>query len=104
MADPVRLDLRQFTERDLKKIAALGDKVRLTHRWYRSERSPDGAIVTIYSGDRGPVPYASYQIAREADGTYRLTNTRTGSRIAAARTIDSVLDAVPDDFFYSGRH
>jgi len=103
MAEPVRLDLAQLTERDLKKIAALGDKVRLTHRWYRSERSADGAGVTVYSGDRGPLPYASYRIARQPDGTYGLTDARSGARLAAGRTIDAVVAALPDDFFYATR-
>lgn len=103
MAEPVRLDLAQLTERDLKKIAALGDKVRLTHRWYRSERSADGAGVTVYSGDRGPLPYASYRIARQPDGTYQLTDARSGTLLAAGRTIDAVVAALPDDFFYATR-
>ena len=103
MADPVRLDLAQLTERDLKKIAALGDKVRLTHRWYRSEPSADGAGVTVYSGDRGPLPYAAYRIARQPDGTYELADARSGARLAAGRTIDAVVAALPDDFFYATR-
>jgi hypothetical protein len=103
MAEPVRLDLAQLTERDLKKIAALGEKVRLTHRWYRSERSADGASVTVYSGDRGPLPYASYRIARQPDGSYALADARSGKRIAEGRTIDAVVAALPDDFFYAAR-
>lgn len=103
MTDPIPLRLAQLTARDVKKIAALGAKVRLTHRWFRSERSPDGAAVTVYSGDRGPAPYACYRIARLADGSYDLSHGRTGAHIAHARIIDALLDALPDDFFYADR-
>ena len=103
MNEPIPFKLARLTARDLKKIAALGEKVRLTHRWYRAERAADGASMTVYSGDRGPIPYASYRIARQADGTYELAHGRTGAPVTTARTIDAVLDAVPDDFFYAGQ-
>ena len=99
----VRLDLARFTAADLKKIAALGNKLTLMHRWFRHDRRiVDGReCVTVYSGDRGPARYASYRICRDADGTYELGDGRTGRRIATGRTLDAVLGALPDDFFYA---
>ncbi|MBM3486858.1 MAG: hypothetical protein FJX67_09520 [Alphaproteobacteria bacterium] len=99
----VRLDLARFTAADLKKIAALGTRLTLMHRWFRHDRKMlDGReCITVYSGDRGPVRYASYRICRDPDGTYELVDGRSGRRIATARTLDAVLAALPDDFFYA---
>ena len=76
-ADLVRLDLARFSARDLEKIGKLAGKLRLMHRWYRSERvSTAGADeVRVYSGDRSNAPYSCYRISRHADGTYRLPTT-----------------------------
>ncbi len=103
MADNlVRHDLSRFTARDVGKIGDLGDKMRLLHRWFRRERQdgPDGDAVAIYSGDRGPRRYAGYRIMRHEGGAYRLVEGDGGKLLAEARTIDAVIDAIPDDFYY----
>ena len=101
----VRLDLSRFTARDVGKIKALGDKMRLLHRWFRCERLDvaSGAAMAIYSGDRGPRRYASYRITRGADGTYGLAAGDGERRLAVGRTIDEVIDAIPNDFYYTER-
>lgn len=103
-ADLVRLDLARFTARDLQKIEVLAGKLKLMHRWYRSERvSTAGADeIRVYSGDRGNAPYSCYRISRDADGAYRLVDHRSGREIALARSIDPVIEAIPGDFFYAG--
>jgi hypothetical protein len=103
-ADLVRLDLARFSARDLEKIGKLAGKLRLMHRWYRSERvSTAGADeIRVYSGDRSNAPYSCYRISRHADGTYRLADHRSGREIALARSIDPVIEAIPGDFFYAG--
>ena len=106
MADNlVRLDLSRFTARDLRKIHRLGDKMRLLHRWFRGDRitGRDGDGFAIYSGDRGPKPYASYRIVRFADGAYGLLDGISGDALATGRTVDAVMEAIPDDFYYPGR-
>jgi hypothetical protein len=40
-------------------------------------------------------------VARHRDGRYELYNQRTGASIAQGRTIDEVIERLPDDFFYS---
>ena len=99
----VRLDLSRFTAADLQKIAELQTKLRPMHRWFRQERRTlDGSdSVVLYSGDRGPVAYASYRVLRHRDGGYELANERDGTSLARGRTMDSVLRALPDDFFYA---
>jgi hypothetical protein len=99
----VRLDLGRFTAADVSKILGLQAKLRLMHRWFRHERkSQDGTeTIVIYSGDRGPTPYASYRFVRHRDGRYELVNARTQASLAKGRTIDAVMQALPDDFFYA---
>ena len=101
----VRLDLSRFTARDVRKIGELGDKMRLLHRWFRCDRhdGSDGESFRIYSGDRGPRRYASYEISRRQDGTYRLTGGDDGEELRRGRTIDEVIDALPSDFYYQVR-
>ena len=103
-AELVRFDLARFTARDLEKIGTLARKLKLMHRWYRSERvSTEGADeIRIYSGDRSNTPYACYRISRLDDGAYRLADHRSGREIALARSIDPVIEAIPGDFFYAG--
>ncbi len=103
-ADLVRFDLARFTARDLEKVEALARKLKLMHRWYRSERvSRAGADeIRVYSGDRSNTPYACYRISRLEDGSYRLADHRSGREIAHARSIDPVIEAIPGDFFYAG--
>ena len=106
MADNlVQLDLSRFTARDVRKIGELGHKMRLLHRWFRCERLADanGDSFKVYSGDRGPRRYANYRISRHADGTYSLTDGDDGVELARGRTIDVVIDALPNDFYYPKR-
>ena len=100
----VHLDLARFTGRDLEKVEALSHKLKLMQRWYRSERSsrPDADEIQVYSGDRSNTPYSCYRIARHGDGSYHLVDHRSGREIAAARSIDPVIEAIPGDFFYAG--
>ena len=101
----VRLKLSRFTSRDIRKIGKLGDKIRLLHRWFRCEQldRSDGETFVIYSGDRGPHRYASYRITRHEDGTYDLSEGYGDKSLAGGRTIDEVIDALPDDFYYTKR-
>ena len=106
MADNlVRLDLSRFSARDARKIDELGDKMRLLHRWFRCERAsePGGEAFAVYSGDRGPRRYSSYRIVRYEDGAYGLLEGDGGECLATGRTIDDVIDAIPDDFYYPKR-
>ncbi len=100
----VTLDLARFTSRDIDKVEALSDKLKLMHRWYRSERrSVSGSDqIAIFSGDRSNMPYASYRIARQNDGAYHLSDHRTGRLLATARSIDPILAAIPGDFYHAG--
>lgn len=103
-ADLVRLDLARFSARDLQKIEVLAGKLKLMHRWYRSERVPTAGAdeIRIYSGDRSNAPYSCYRLSRLGDGAYRLVDHRSGREIAQARSIDRVIEAIPGDFFYAG--
>ncbi len=103
-ADLVRFDLARFTARDLEKMGALARKLKLMHRWYRSERvSGEGTDeIRVYSGDRSNAPYSCYRISRLEDGSYRLADHRSGRQIAEARSIDPVIEAIPGDFYYAG--
>ena len=98
-----RLDMAKLTRRDVDKIYSLSAKLKLMHRWYRCERSLDQARdqIAIFSGDRSYTPYASYRIARQNDGAYLLSDHRTGRELASARSIDPIIDAIPDDFYYA---
>jgi hypothetical protein len=104
----VRLDLSRFSRTDIIKIEDIGRKLRLMHRWFRYERreedSGDGAdCYMIFSGDRGPRTYVSYSIWRLYDGGYELRDPQRKQLLASARSIDGVIDALPDDFFYTAR-
>lgn len=99
----VRLDRSPFSQADLTKIRALGEKQKLMYRWFRSERvtRPGLDKFVLYSGTRGRTPYAAYRVERHSDGTYKLVNQRTDEALAEDRTLDAVIDKLPDDFFYS---
>jgi hypothetical protein len=99
----VRLDVSMFSNSDLVTITALGDKLRLLYRWFRHERTTRPGLdqCMIFSGARTRTPYASYRIERYRDGHYALLNQRTDELITEGRTLNQVLDALPDDFFYS---
>lgn len=99
----VPLDLSPFARADIDKIARLGEKQRLLYRWFRSERVSQPGLdqCMIYSGARGRTPYAAYRVVRHRDGHYELFNQRSGASIARGRTIDEVIDRLPEDFFYS---
>ena len=103
-AELVRFDLARFTARDVEKLDGLARKLKLMHRWYRSERAtrPGADEIRIYSGDRSNAPYACYRICRRDDGSYSLADHRSGREVATARSIDPVIDAIPGDFFYAG--
>ena len=100
----VRLDLSPFSRADLGKIEKLGDKLRLLYRWFRSERiTADGCdALVLYSGARGRKPYAAYRVERRRDGGYVLADQRSEEELRTGRTLDEVLDALPEDFFNSG--
>lgn len=99
----VQLDLSQFSPADLKLIEALGEKQKLLYRWFRRERITQPGLdqYKVYSGARSRSPYAAYRVERYSDGTYRLMNQRSDEVLAEDRTLDAVLDKLPDDFFYS---
>lgn len=99
----IQLDRSPFSQADLRKIQALGEKQKLMYRWFRSERTTQPGLdrFKVYSGTRGRTPYAAYRVERYGDGTYKLFNQRTDEALAEDRTIDAVLDKLPDDFFYS---
>ena len=104
MADKlVRLDVSRFSKTDVGKVQALGDKLKLMRRWFRCERRQATGVdrFALYSGDRGPTRYAHYDLTRNADGSYSLVDPRAARTLASARTIDVVIDALPDDFYYS---
>ena len=99
----VALDLSRFTRTDIRKLADLRKKVQMMRRWCRCERlEKDGRdTILLYSGDRGAQPYACYRITRRNDGSYSLQDARSDANIADGRTIDIVIDALPDDFYFT---
>jgi hypothetical protein len=99
----ITLNLSPFSRADIAKIAALGDKQRLLYRWFRSERVSEAGLdrCFLYSGARGRAPYASYLVERHRNGRYRLVDQRKDEAICRVRTLDEVLDALPEDFYYS---
>ena len=99
----ITLDLAPFSRADIGKIAALGDKMRLLYRWFRSERVSEVGLdrCFLYSGARGRAPYASYLVERHRDGRYRLGDQRNDETICWGGTLDEVLEALPEDFYYS---
>jgi hypothetical protein len=99
----IQLDRSPFSDADLKKIEALGDKLRLLYRWFRTERTTQPGIdqFKLYSGARSRTPYAAYRVERHSDGRYKLADQRANEILAEGRTLDDVIDKLPDDFFYS---
>ena len=99
----VALDLTRFTQADARKLADLKKKVMMMRRWCRCERTvKDGRdAFELYSGDSSAQPYANYRIIRREDGGYVLEDSRSDSHIADGRTIDNVIDALPDDFYFT---
>ncbi len=99
----IQLDRSPFSQPDLRKIQALGEKQKLMYRWFRCERITQPGLdqFKVYSGARGRTPYAAYRVERYGDGTYKLFSQRTDEVLAEDRTLDAVLDKLPDDFFYS---
>lgn len=99
----VRLDRSPFSKKDTEKIKAVGDKQKLLYRWFRCERLTQEGLdrFVLYSGARGRTPYAAYRVERYGDGRYKLADQRTDEALAEGRTLDAVLDKLPDDFFYS---
>jgi len=99
----IQLDRSPFSQADLKKIQALGEKQKLMYRWFRSERISQPGLdqFKLYSGTRGRNPYAAYRVERNGEGIYRLFSQRTDEMLGEDRTIHVVLDKLPDDFFYS---
>ncbi len=99
----VELDLSAFSRADLDKILALGKKQRLLYRWFRCERQTEPGLdfYLVYSGARGRTPYAAYRFERRRDGRYWLLDGRNGETIADGRTLDDVIDRLPESFFYS---
>jgi hypothetical protein len=101
----VRFDVSRFSKSDVHKVQALGDKLKLMRRWFRCERQQASGHdrFVVYSGDRGPTQYAVYHIVRNADGGYALLDPKSSRTLASARTVDVVIDALPNDFYYSAR-
>ncbi len=99
----VELDLSAFSKPDIARIKSLGEKLKLLYRWFRSERVTQPGLdkYLIYSGDRTRTPYAAYRIERDRSGEYRLYDQKSGECLAAARSMDHVLNRLPDDFFSS---
>lgn len=99
----VTLDLTRFTPADIQKLADLRDKVVLMRRWYRYERIERNGreYYILYSGDHGPQAYASYVVSRRENGSYALQDARSEAPIADGRTIDSIIDALPEDFYFT---
>lgn len=98
----VELDMSAFSRADLDTIQALGKKQRLLYRWFRSERKTEPGLdfTLVYSGARGRIPYAAYRLERRRDGRYWLLDGRTSEAIADGRTLGTVIDRLPENFFY----
>ena len=99
----VELDLSQFSKEDVEKIKELGEKQKLCYRWFRYERVTEPGLdqFVIYSGARSQTPYSCYRVERYPDAHYTLVSQRTGENVVTGRTLETVLDHLPDDFFYS---
>ena len=99
----VTLDLARFTAADAEKIEELQRKLRMMRRWCRFDRiERNGAeAIQLYSGDRGRQPYASYRLSRSKTGVYELFDGRSGDKLAIGRTVNEVIDALPEDFYHS---
>ena len=99
----VALNLARFTAADARKIEELQQKVWMMRRWCRFDRIEKGGaeVIHLYSGDRSRQPYASYRLTRSKIGAYDLFDGRSGEKLAVGRTIDDVIDALPEDFYYA---
>ena len=99
----IELDFSKFSKDDLFEVEALGKKQKLLYRWFRFERVTEPGLdqLVFYSGARGRTPYAAYRVNRHRDGRYALVNHRTGETITESRTLNSALNKLPDDFYYS---
>ncbi|MEE2954886.1 MAG: hypothetical protein VX780_02020 [Pseudomonadota bacterium] len=99
----IELDFSKFSKNDLNRVEALGVKQKLLYRWFRFERVTEPGLdqLVFYSGARGRVPYAAYRVDRHRNGLYALVNHRTGETITKSRTLNSALNKLPDDFYYS---
>lgn len=99
----ITLDLTRFTPADIQKLEDLRKKVVLLRRWCRFDRViRDGhEMYALYSGDNGPQAYASYVISRRENGSYALEDARSAAPIADGRTIDAVIEALPEDFYFT---
>lgn len=99
----VKLDLSRFTPSDIGKVRRVGAKLKLMRRWFRFDRGEcaEGEEIRLYSGDRGPARYSAYRIVRRRDGRYVLLPERSDDAIWETRSIDAVIDALPQDFYYA---
>lgn len=99
----IPLDLSKFSRADIAKIEGIGEKLRLMRRWFRFEidEGEGRAEARIYSGDRGPERYAHCRIVRSRDGSYELYTAESETALAQSRAMDAVIDAIPDEFFYT---
>lgn len=75
----------------------------MMRRWCRYKRIEKNGreMFALYSGDHGPQIYASYVISRGTNGAYALQDGRSAAPIADGRTFDAVIDALPEDFFFT---
>lgn len=99
----ITLDLTRFTPADIQKLEDLRNRVVMMRRWYRYERIEKNGreFYALYSGDSGPHAYASYVISRRENGSYALQDGRNDAPIADGRTIDAVIEALPEDFYFT---
>lgn len=99
----IELDLSSFSKEDIEMIEALGEKQQLCYRWFKYQRETEPGLdqFFLYSGNRGRTPYSCYRIDRHRDAQYSLISHRTGETIITGRTLEAVLNHLPDDFFYS---
>jgi len=99
----VALDLSRFTSSDLEKLSDLQKKLMGMRRWCRYERTSNNGreAYLLYSGDHGPRPYAIYRITRRESGSYLMEHGRSDTFVAEGRTIDHVIAALPDDFYFT---
>ena len=99
----VPLDLACFSLADAAKIEALQKKTCMMRRWCRCDRVEENGqeLYLLYSGDNGPAPYVTYRVSRRPDGSYVLENGNKTLKIATGQTIDVVLKALPQNFFFT---
>ena len=99
----IELDFSKFSKDDFVQVEALAKKQKLLYRWFRFERVTEPGLdqLVFYSGARGRTPYAAYRVDRHRNGRYSLVNHRTEEIITKSRTLNSALNKLPDDFYYS---